>query len=138
MRSEGRMVVAALVRVDDGLSIDAEDSVEAILRTGESMHLGLHFRYVDASAQRESLFLRLASTVGATSPPPVERRFRDRPILKDTEFGTIDQTFSFAEPGTFEGTFRAEAEYERADWLRAKTRGVQRHLVEVPVRVKVR
>ncbi|HLE46881.1 MAG TPA: hypothetical protein VI818_01185 [Candidatus Thermoplasmatota archaeon] len=135
---EPKVVVGAILRINGDVSFEAMPRVEALVEVGRPLHIGLHFRFEEASRQAESSRLRVASTVGGQTPPPVERRFGDAPLVTDSRFGLIIQPFRFARAGVYEGVFRAHAEYLSRPWLGREEPTQKQETIEVPLRVQVR
>jgi hypothetical protein len=111
-------IVLARARIDNEPTIEAVAPKEIRVKKDRPLRVQFLYHVEESSKAKEEWRFMLRSTVGKQEKSPIKSRWGDRWGLPDRFWGTLEQTFTFEEPGTYPGGFTVHAEYDREAWAK--------------------
>lgn len=103
--------------LEDGKIAIQPNTPDAIqLQPGQPLHVQAQYRFEESNRESEQFRVRLRSHIGDDRPDDAVQSMNDRPLITDSEWGFVRQSFAAPAPGTYELWVDLRAEYGVHPW----------------------
>lgn len=109
-------VIVAKAKVKGNALIELQPIGDVQVKAKQPIQVKYLYRLEEVSKDREHWRFALESKIGAQTRAPSHANWEDRWGRNDSLWGVLQQEFVFDKPGTYEGSFKVDAQYSESDW----------------------